>query len=330
MVIIVDPDPLLINRELPLEAEFYPLGFPLRLATNSTEVMDAAACAWRAFPPAFAVQPIELRVVAEPGDEPPLPPLFRAQRHLIVISGGANFAVCDHNRNFAFCRLNAAAAADGEFTRYYFLEAMALFTLTQLHVTPVHAACIARGGRALMLCGESGAGKSTLAYACARRGWTYISDNESWLLRSDGRTILGHPTRIRLRDTAAALFPELAGRPAVSFNGKRSIILDSAGLAAFPGQTTAFPSQTSAFPVLATAFQCRPERIIFLERDGRQATLAPVEGASERLLAGIIEYMPDVRAAHRASLERFTEIPALALHYTGLDDAIPALEGLVA
>jgi hypothetical protein len=306
-------DPLLISAGLPLTAEFHPLGFPLRLSTNSGEVMEAAACAWRAFPAAFAVTPIELHVVVEPGVEPgvepPAPPLFRAQRHLIVICGGANFAVCDHTRNFAFCRLTTAAAADHDFTRYYFLDAMALFTLTQLHVTPVHAACIARDGRALMLCGESGAGKSTLAYACARRGWTYVSDNESWLLRSDGRTILGHPSRIRLRHTAATLFPELGGRPAVSFNGKQSIILDSAGL--------------------ETAFQCRPERIIFLERDGTPATLAPVAGACERLLAGIIEYTPEVRAAHRASLERLTEIPALTLRYQGLDDAIPVLEGLV-
>jgi hypothetical protein len=308
-MVTVDPDPLSITAELPLTAEFFPLGFPLRLATNSPEVMEAAACAWRAFPPAFPVEPVDLRVVVEAGDETPVPPLFRAQQHLIVISGGANFAVCDHTRNFAFCRLNTAAATDRDFTRYYVLEAVALFTLTQLHVTPVHAACIARGGRALMLCGESGAGKSTLAYACARRGWTYISDNESWLLRRDGRTILGHPTRIRLRDTAAGLFPELAGRPAVNFNGKRSIILDAAGL--------------------DTAFQCRPEGIVFLKRDGTPARLTTAQGACEQLLAGIIQYTPEVRAAHRASLERFTEIPAVELHYTGLEDAIPALEGLV-
>jgi hypothetical protein len=310
MVNVVDRDPLLISAALPFTAEFHPLGFPLRFATNSTEVMDVAVCAWRAFPHAFEVEPLEIRVLVEPGDEAPSPPLYRAQRHLITIAGGSNFAVCDHTRNFAWCRLNAAAAADRDFTRTYFLEAMALFTLTQLHVTPVHAACIARHGRGLMLCGESGAGKSTIAYACARRGWTYISDNESWLLRSDGRTVLGHPSRIRLRDTAAALFPELAGRPAVSFNGKRSIVLDSAGL--------------------ATAFQSRPERIVFLDRDGSPATLAPATNACERLLAGIIQYTPEVRAAHRASLERFTQIPALSLHYTGLDDAIPALEGLVA
>jgi hypothetical protein len=310
MVTRVDPDPLLISAGLPLGGDFYPLGFPLHLATNSAEVMQAARCAWRTFPAAFAVEPIELRVVVEPGGDPPSPPLYRAQRHLIVISGRENFAVCDHTRRFCFCRLSAAAAADGDFTRYYFLEAMALFTLTQLHVTPIHAACIARKGRGLMLCGESGAGKSTLAYACARRGWTYISDNESWLLRSDGRTVLGHPMRIRQRDTAAVLFPELAGRPAVNFNGKRSIILDSAGL--------------------DTAFQCRPERIVFLHRDGRTATFEPAQRACEQLLAGIIEYTPEVRAAHRVSLERFTEIPALELHYTGLEDAIPALERLVA
>jgi hypothetical protein len=309
-MVTVDSDPLSICADLPLEMEFHPLGFPLRLATNCTEVVEAAACAWNSFPAAFAAPAIQVRVLVEPGDEAPSQPLFRAQQHLIVISAGANFAVCDHTRGFAFCRLNSAAAADRDFTRYYFLEAMALFTLTQLHVTPVHAACVARNGRALMLCGESGAGKSTLAYACARRGWTYISDNESWLLRDDGRTILGHPSRIRLRDTAANLFPELEGRPAVNFNGKRSIILDSAGL--------------------DIAFQCRPERIVFLDRGGQPASFTPAQGAFDRLFAGVIHYTPEVRAQHRASLERFTEIPALELHYRGLDDAIPALEGLLA
>src|SRR5438270_538352 len=130
MVTGVDPDPLLISADLPLDAEFYPLGFPLRLATNSAEVMKAAACAWQPFPRAFAVEPIELRVLVEPGGDRPAPPFFRAQRHLIVIADGANFAVCDHTRGFCFCRLTATAAADRDFTRYYFLEAMALFTLT--------------------------------------------------------------------------------------------------------------------------------------------------------------------------------------------------------
>jgi hypothetical protein len=188
---------------------------------------------------------------------------------------------------------------------------MALFTLTQLSLTPVHAACVARAGRGLMVCGDSGAGKSTLAYACAQRGWTYISDNESWLLRADARTVLGNPGRLRLRDRAVDLFPELAGRPAVHFNGKLSIVLETSGL--------------------DTAFACRPGRIVFLERNGQLASVSRVreEDACDRLLSGVIAYTPEVRDRHRASLESFTEIPAVELRYRNLDDALPALERLL-
>jgi hypothetical protein len=310
----VDADPLRITAPLALEAEFYPLGFPVRLATNSPEIVAAASASWRHFPKAFEESPIELQVLVEFGDDPPKPPRFRARQHLITIGSGANFAVCDHTRRLACCWLNQAAAADASFVRYYYLEAMVLFTLTQLYVTPVHGACVARHGRALLLCGDSGAGKSTLAYACARRGWAYISDNETWLLRSDARTILGNPARIRLRESASDLFSELESKPSVCFNGKRSILLDSTGL--------------------NIAFQSQPQRIVFLKRTpGTPSLSVPPMTASEalsRLLAGIIQYTPAVREAHRESLERFTQIPALEFTYSGLEDALPALESLLA
>jgi hypothetical protein len=306
----LETDPLQIGAELGIEAKYYPLGFPLRLATNSPLVREAADCAWGEFPAAFEVAPMEIRVLVEGGDETPRPPVFRAQRHLITIAGGENFAVCDHTRRFAFCRLSESSARDPDFVRYYFLEAMALFTLTQLHVTPVHAAAVARGDRALLLCGESGAGKSTLAYACARQGWTYVSDNETWLLRSDCRTVLGNPGRIRLRDTAAEIFPELAGRQAVIFNGKRSLVLDSSGM--------------------SIAYQCRPRRIVFLER-GAETVICPVtpREAFAHLFGGVICYTDEVRRGHRESLEKFVSVPAARMHYRGLEDGIPALERLL-
>jgi len=310
----VDADPLRITAPLALEAEFYPLGFPARLATNSPEIVAAASASWRHFSKAFDESPIALQVLVESGDDPPEAPRFRARRHLIAIASGANFAVCDHTRRLACCWLNEAAAADAGFVRYYFLEAMVLFTLTQLYVTPIHGACVARGGRALLLCGDSGAGKSTLAYACARRGWTYISDNETWLLRSDARTILGNPAQIRMRESASDLFPELKSKPSVCFNGKRSILLDSTGM--------------------NIAFQCRPERIVFLKRTPATPLLSvpsiPAPEALSRLLAGIIPYTSEVREAHRESLERFTQIPALDFAYSGLEDALPAIESLLA
>ena len=40
----------------------------------------------------------------------------------------------------------------------------------------VHAACLARRGKAVVLLGPSGAGKSVLALSLCDRGWTYLSD----------------------------------------------------------------------------------------------------------------------------------------------------------
>src|SRR5262249_4462796 len=140
------------------------------------------------------------------------------------ISDAENFAVCDYTRNFAFCRLNSAAAADRAFTSYYFLEAIANFSLAQLYLTPVHGACVARNGQGVLLCGPSGAGKTSLAYHCAKNGWTYISDNESWLVRSGGRLLVGNPHRLRFRENAFEIFPELMEIPAVPHpNGKMSV-----------------------------------------------------------------------------------------------------------
>ncbi len=53
-------------------------------------------------------------------------------------------------------------------------------------------------------------GKSSLAYACACRGWTYVSDDASSLLRSGTeRKVIGNSRLFRFRPAAVDLFPEL-------------------------------------------------------------------------------------------------------------------------
>lgn len=306
-------DPLKITAELGCLGEFCVLGFPVRVACNEPAVIGMARDLWGARrPPADQeVRPTELRVLVESGDGELRPPVFRACGHLITITAGESFAVCDHTRNFVFCRLSERALADPDYVRYYFLDAAVLFTLTQLYVTPVHAAAVAMSGRGLLLCGESGAGKSTLAYACAQRGWTYVSDNESWLLRSDARTVLGNPARIRLRDRASEIFPELAGRPAVTFNGKQTIVLASDGF--------------------ETADSVRPSHMVFLSRgDAEGVSMVDREEAFARLFADVICYSPEVREAHRESLEKFTaDVPAVKLRYRGIEDGVSALERLL-
>ena len=213
-------DPLGQTTSLPLTARLFPLGFPLEIATNSEGVLEAAAGSWASYPEIFSAQPLHLRVaVATDGSTAvPPPPVCRGQQHLFVmISDAGNFAVGDYTSQFAFCWLTPGALADPGFLRFHFLEGLAYSMLAQSYLTMIHAACVSAGGRGVLLCGESGSGKSTLAFACASRGWDYIADDASSLVRGDRtRIVLGRPFHIRFRPSAVELFPELrerAGRP---------------------------------------------------------------------------------------------------------------------
>jgi hypothetical protein len=307
-------DPFL--RETPLEHQFiyYPLGFPLQLKTNSTDVLKAADAIWGGRPQAFDKPPLELRTIVAPGAEHPPNPVYRGQEHLMsIVADHENFAVCDYTRHFAFCRLNEAAAGDPSFAGYYFLEAIANFTLAQLYLTPVHAACVALRGQGVLLCGASGAGKTTLAYFCAKNGWTYVSDNESWLVRHGGRVLLGNPQRIRFRENAAELFPELKGRTASTHpNGKMSIVMSPDGL--------------------DTSYQCEVERIVFLSRrSGAATTVRAIEShnALEHFLSELPIYEDWIREEQQISLNRIAELRPVELRYSDLESALRTLERLV-
>jgi hypothetical protein len=224
-----------------------------------------------------------------------------------------NFAVCDYTRHFAFCRLNAAAVRDPSFVSYYFLEAIANFALTQLYLTPVHAACVARKGQGVLLCGASGEGKTTLAYFCAKQGWTYVSDNESWLVRAGGRLLLGNPRRIRFRQSAADLFQELKSQQAgLHPNGKMSIEVPPNGL--------------------QTAYQCGVEHVVFLARQsGSPARLRAIRSVDtvEHFLSELPVYEDWVREEQQISLNRIAELNPVELRYSDLESAWQALESLV-
>ncbi len=62
--------------------------------------------------------------------------------------------------------------------RYELIE-FAVFTLAARvqGLMPLHAACVGRGGRGLLLIGESGAGKSTAVLHCALQGWDLVAED---------------------------------------------------------------------------------------------------------------------------------------------------------
>src|ERR1700752_3990410 len=169
-------DPLGSHEPLPLVHRFYPLGYALEIATNSEDIIAAAEENWGWLTPVFDGSPMHVRIAASRGTDGgrAASPTYRAMGHLMsIITDQSNFAVCDLRDGFAFCRLTQQVARDRAWMRQRFLDGMVYCLLVCREVTPIHAACVMKDGRGVLLCGQSGAGKSSLAFACASRGWTF-------------------------------------------------------------------------------------------------------------------------------------------------------------
>jgi hypothetical protein len=244
------------------------------------------------------------------------PPVARSRGHLLsLVSDRDNYVHCDLNQGFAFGCLHPDLAADHEFSRYYFLDAAVLTMLQHRFLVPIHAALVVRNGRGLLLCGDSTAGKSTLAYACARAGFTLVSDNAVYLQRSRRDAYaLGDPTHIRLRAPGQILFPELARFP---------LELHRNGKAGYEIATSELGIETAPAAAIDT--------VLFLDRwhDGNPKLdpIAPFQ-AHDWLKQTIFFGDPAVRCEQERCVLQVIQKPLYRFSYRNLDSAVRRLEAL--
>jgi hypothetical protein len=316
---MVLPDPVLSAFELPLRARFYPFGFPLDLATNSTHVIEAAEEGWGKFVQQFDAAPVRLQLGVAAGSNTQLPPqpVVRSREHLMfIVADPDNFMVCDFERHFAFGWTTELAAADHGLIRYRFLTAAGMTLIEQQSGASLHCGLVARNGRGVALMGDSFAGKSTLSYACARAGWTFVSDDGVLLVRNRShRYAVGDPYAIRLRDDAGGLFPELRDRlPFRRPNGKIGIEIFTRDL----------PIQTAP--------GCSIDQIVFLNRnESGPASIRryPKDEALHWCERYVTFGTPEVREAQFRCYHRLLNAGIWEMRYSDLDDAIGCLERLV-
>jgi hypothetical protein len=313
-------DPVLCDVELPLRQIYYPRGFAVEITTNAPEVLQAARESWGSFSKVFSEPALQLRmgvIGSGSGFCPPVP-TCRAWRNLVLtVADPENFAVCDLRQGIGFGWFTCAAIEDRPYLRYNFLEASVFCMLQHLYLAPVHAACVRFRDRGVLLCGDSGAGKSSLAYACARRGWTFVSDDTSELIRArKDLTVIGGPHQIRFREAAVDLFPELA---------QQSLTERATG-------ELAIELATAAVPGISTALTSPVDYIVFLNRrEPEPAGLAPIpkDVALPWFEQVITHGEEESRGAQKLALRRLLDKPILELRYRDLDWAVDRLETMV-
>jgi len=310
-------DPLLYLAPLPYSRRIYAYGFPVDIAGNAPEAVDAAQESWGVYPARFDRPPIRVHVMAGDGRGPlPPGPVLRGQRNLLLwIADQENFAVIDRRQRFGFSCVSRTTLEDRVFFRWHFLDALIYMLLELNYITSIHAACVAWQGAGVLLYGPSSVGKSTLSYACARRGWTYISDDSSGVLWGDGRTVIGEPHRFRFRAEAPDLFPELRGRTVgYQLDRKPTIEVPTADL----------PIQTAP--------QCQVERLVFLDRSpagSSHVRRMSGEEAFGRIRQDTPVFDPELEATRQAAVESIATVPAIELTYSNYEQAVILLDQLV-
>jgi hypothetical protein len=312
-------DPTLCNVDLPFKEVFFPLGFALEIRTNDPIVLTAAAESWDGWGSLRNAPALHLDIIITDGgsEECPPSPVARTRRHLFCVTADLHHHLaCDLKAGFGFACFTQAALRHGDYLRYHFLESAAYSMICALYVTPLHAACVSRNGHGMLLCGDSGAGKSTLAYACARAGWIYTSDDASYLLRSRNQPrVIGNSRKIRFRPSAHELFPELDGRSLTPrAEGKPSIEVPTCELAG-----------------IATKDETAIHSIVFLKRGSSEITeLVPLYEDEALGHFQQINYSQEIRDQLLGSLHALAVTPVYELRYRDLAPAIECLNRLTA
>jgi hypothetical protein len=313
---VVLGDPVSARVNLPFKETFYPLGFPLEVETNSEEILIAMVESWQGFMKLFDTPPFRLRVCVQDSSSSDCPPrpIHRVQQHFASgVADSENFSITDFSQGFSSVWLTRAAVANQDYCRYFFLESAALSMICTSYTTPIHAACVDLEGCGVLLCGDSGAGKSTLSYACAQAGWTYITDDASYLVNSrQDRLVVGNSNQARFRPAAQEFFQELSGRPVTKRGdvGKPSIEL-----------------KTSSLRNIATSYISRVNHVVFLNRrEVKRQVLEPFPTEVARyFMLQRLYGLPDTMKVQSAMIDRVLWAGALELRYSSLDWAIERL-----
>ena len=305
---------------LSLQRTFYPMGFPTELRTNSAEIIQAAESAWGIFDQRFNTQPIlvDVHLIESDSTECPptpeyrfLPPVFMA------VADSNNYSIFDLSRNTTQIVISRAALRHPLYLHYFFLDNAGGCHIATRFTTPLHAACVALDGHGVLLCGDSGAGKSTLSYACARAGWTYVSDDSTFLLncKAAERTVIGNCHQVRFRPTAVELFPEIEGLEVTPrAAGKPSIELPTANLA---HMACARHAKIDSIVFLNRSTETLPELLPYRVDIARHYIRQELYGSRESL------------ARQYAAIEHLMAAEIFELRYSDLDWAVDRLRTLV-
>ena len=228
---------------LPLHAEISVAGVLCAVATNSKEIV-AQFGRWPALTSESGPRlRISLFEQTEPDDIAEAMH-FRGLQHFVFATlGHGNRLLLDLRRREAVGVVCSNTARDNSFWQHTFLPIVIGTLGATIGLLALHCACLDLAGEGLLIAGGAGAGKSTLATALVDEGFSFLSDEWTYVLAQDGELTvhtLGNPAK--LLPDAVRFFPELRQQQLhTAMNGELSYAVDIPLWRGIPPKHRSFP-----------------------------------------------------------------------------------------
>lgn len=166
---------------------FQLLGARFRFESNSRKLLGLVDAAYAGLPRhrlSAAVPRLRVRLLLTSGErahrrsEPPPLAMLSGAGFLAGATDSSDFAVMSPRERSGLVVISPQMLRFSSHARYEVIEFVAFTLAARVQgLVPLHAACVGRGGRGLLLMGPSGAGKSTLALQCLLQGFDFLSED---------------------------------------------------------------------------------------------------------------------------------------------------------
>jgi hypothetical protein len=180
------------ERSTPLSRDrLHLLGGRFRFESNSKQLLELVDHAYAGVPRhrfSAAAPRLQVSLVLGSGKaarkrgEPPALEMLSGAGFVAGAMAGSNYVVMSPAQGAALVGIDPQMLRFPYHLRYELIE-FAVFTLAARvqGLVPLHAACIGRGDRAVLLMGASGAGKSTVALQSLLAGFDFVSEDSTFV-----------------------------------------------------------------------------------------------------------------------------------------------------
>ena len=182
-------DPFGERSKMTARQHFQLLGARIQFESNSPRLLRLVDSTYVGLPPhrLSAMAPhLKVRLMLSPAERPrahrrsePAPlSMLAGPGYLCGATDSSNFVVLSPRERTALVALSRQMLRFPYHTRYEFIE-FAVFTLASRcqGLVSLHAACIGKAGRGIVLMGPSGSGKSTVTLHCVLQGFEILSED---------------------------------------------------------------------------------------------------------------------------------------------------------